>query len=148
MPAGLRPIYAINPIVGVLESYRWMLFPTASWPGALLLIPIAISTILVVTGAIYFQRTEHTLRRRDLSTGMSEPAITVEKLGKRYVIGAGHTDVLAERLQRAATAPVRALRRRRPRGAQPPGNAARHRARAVGAPRRFARDRARARRSA
>jgi lipopolysaccharide transport system ATP-binding protein len=43
---------------------------------------------------------------------MSEPAITVEKLGKRYVIGAGHTDMLSERLQRVATAPVRALRRR------------------------------------
>jgi homopolymeric O-antigen transport system permease protein len=60
VPAALRPIYAINPIVGVLESYRWMLFPTAAWPGALLLISIAISIILVVTGAIYFQRAEHT----------------------------------------------------------------------------------------
>ena len=39
---------------------------------------------------------------------MSEPAISVENLGKRYLIGAGHTDVLAERLQRIATAPLRA----------------------------------------
>ena len=37
-----------------------MLFPTASWPGALLLIPFGISVVLVVTGAMYFQRTEHT----------------------------------------------------------------------------------------
>ena len=60
VPAAVRPIYAINPLVGVLETYRWMLFPTASWPGTLVLIPIAVSVLLVVTGAIYFQRTEHT----------------------------------------------------------------------------------------
>jgi lipopolysaccharide transport system ATP-binding protein len=42
---------------------------------------------------------------------MSEPVISVERLGKRYRIGAGHTDVLAERLQRIVTAPFRALRR-------------------------------------
>jgi lipopolysaccharide transport system permease protein len=60
VPADLRPIYALNPVVGVLEAYRWMLFPSAAWPGALLLIPIAVSAILVVSGAIYFTRTEHT----------------------------------------------------------------------------------------
>lgn len=42
---------------------------------------------------------------------MNQPAIRVEKLGKRYQLGQGHTDVLAERLQRAITSP---LRRRRP----------------------------------
>ena len=60
VPAGLRAVYAINPLVGVLETYRWMLFPGATWPGAIVLIPIAMSILLVVTGAIYFQRTEHT----------------------------------------------------------------------------------------
>jgi lipopolysaccharide transport system ATP-binding protein len=42
---------------------------------------------------------------------MDEPAISVEKVGKRYQIGQGHTDVLAERLQRMVTSPLR-LRRR------------------------------------
>jgi lipopolysaccharide transport system permease protein len=60
VPAGLRAVYSINPLVGVLETYRWMLFPSATWPGAIVLIPIAMSILLVVTGAIYFQRTEHT----------------------------------------------------------------------------------------
>jgi len=60
VPAALRPIYAINPLVGVLEVYRWMLFPTAAWPGPLLLISIAIGLLLLVSGAMYFQRTEHT----------------------------------------------------------------------------------------
>lgn len=60
VPAAVRPIYAINPMVGVLETYRWMLFPTASWPGTLVLIPIGVSILLVATGALYFQKTEHT----------------------------------------------------------------------------------------
>ncbi len=41
---------------------------------------------------------------------MGEPAISVEQLGKRYRIGAGHTDLLSERLQRVLGAPARALR--------------------------------------
>ena len=56
----MRPIYAINPMVGVLETYRWMLFPTASWPGTLVLIPIGAGVVLLMTGALYFQETEHT----------------------------------------------------------------------------------------
>jgi lipopolysaccharide transport system ATP-binding protein len=40
---------------------------------------------------------------------MSEPVISVEKVGKRYRIGQGHTDVLAERLQRIVTSPLRGL---------------------------------------
>ena len=55
---------------------------------------------------------------------MSEPAITVENLGKRYLIGAGHSDLLSERLQRVATAPARALRRRRDRRAESHDDAA------------------------
>ena len=47
---------------------------------------------------------------------MSEPAITVENLGKRYLIGAGHADLLSERLQRARDrARTRAAPSRRPR---------------------------------
>jgi lipopolysaccharide transport system permease protein len=58
VPHGVRAIYSINPLVGVLETYRWMLFPTAGWPGAIVIIPIVASLILLVTGAAYFQRAE------------------------------------------------------------------------------------------
>jgi lipopolysaccharide transport system permease protein len=60
VPVYLHAYYAINPIVGVLETYRWMLFPTAPWPGAIVFVSIGMSILLVVTGAFYFQRTEHT----------------------------------------------------------------------------------------
>ncbi len=41
---------------------------------------------------------------------MGEPVIRVERLGKRYRLGADHSDVLAERLQRLVMAPLRARR--------------------------------------
>jgi lipopolysaccharide transport system permease protein len=58
VPHDVRAIYALNPMVGVLEAYRWMLFPGASWPGAIVLISIAVSMALLVSGALYFQRAE------------------------------------------------------------------------------------------
>jgi lipopolysaccharide transport system permease protein len=60
VPENVQPLYAINPLVGVLEAYRWMLFPSAGWPGAIILIPVAASIVLLVTGAAYFQRAERT----------------------------------------------------------------------------------------
>ena len=58
VPDSVQWIYALNPMVGVLEAYRWMLFPQADWPGALILIPLATAVILLVTGAWYFARAE------------------------------------------------------------------------------------------
>jgi lipopolysaccharide transport system permease protein len=60
VPHAVRAIYAINPMVGVLEAYRWMLFPSAAWPGAIVLIPIVESALLLVSGAAYFHRAEST----------------------------------------------------------------------------------------
>lgn len=58
VPHNVQAIYAINPLVGVFEAYRWMLFPTAHWPGAIILIPLGACVVLLVSGAAYFQRSE------------------------------------------------------------------------------------------
>jgi lipopolysaccharide transport system permease protein len=60
VPESVQPFYAINPLVGVLETFRWMLFPDADWPGVLILIPLATAAILLVTGAWFFARSERT----------------------------------------------------------------------------------------
>ena len=60
MPQSVQPLYAINPLVGVFETYRWMLFPSAGWPGAIILIPVAASVLLLVTGAAYYKHAERT----------------------------------------------------------------------------------------
>lgn len=58
VPDHLQAVYAINPVVGVMEVYRWMLLgtPFPDWP--IVVIPLAVSTLLVITGAFYFQRAE------------------------------------------------------------------------------------------
>jgi lipopolysaccharide transport system permease protein len=58
IPDAVRPIYALNPMVGILETYRWMLFPGAPGPGWLVIIPAVAAPLLLISGAWYFQRAE------------------------------------------------------------------------------------------
>ncbi len=57
VPSHLQPLYALNPMVGPLELFRWVLFDTP-WPGAVLAIPLTVTLLLAVTGLLYFQRAE------------------------------------------------------------------------------------------
>jgi lipopolysaccharide transport system permease protein len=58
IPAAVKPFYALNPTVGVLEGYRWTLFSGYDFPGAVLLIPLAASIVLLISGLLYFERME------------------------------------------------------------------------------------------
>jgi lipopolysaccharide transport system permease protein len=57
VPERFQTVYAINPLVGVLEGFRWALLGTEP-PGALLLIPLVAGIALVVTGLFVFSRSE------------------------------------------------------------------------------------------
>jgi lipopolysaccharide transport system permease protein len=57
VPESAQPFYALNPMVGVVEGFRWSVLGT-DFPGAMLLIPVVISVVLTITGALYFQRAE------------------------------------------------------------------------------------------
>jgi ABC-type polysaccharide/polyol phosphate export permease len=48
----------LNPLVGILETYRWLLFQGAPDPGLLILVPLVAAPLLLVSGAWYFQRAE------------------------------------------------------------------------------------------
>jgi lipopolysaccharide transport system permease protein len=58
VPDHLQPLYALNPMVGVLELYRWVLFGEA-WPGTLVLIPVVMSVLMIIGGVVYFKRAEN-----------------------------------------------------------------------------------------
>jgi lipopolysaccharide transport system permease protein len=58
VPENLQPLYALNPAVGVIEIYRWMLFGEMSAPAWIVLIPVTASVSLLVTGALWFSRAE------------------------------------------------------------------------------------------
>jgi lipopolysaccharide transport system permease protein len=57
VPESVQPLFALNPMVGVIEGFRWSVLGT-DFPGALLLVPVLISVVLIVTGALYFQRAQ------------------------------------------------------------------------------------------
>jgi len=52
-----RTLYGLNPMVGVLEGFRWALLG-ATPPGALLGLSAVAAVVLLVTGALYFRRME------------------------------------------------------------------------------------------
>lgn len=58
VPANLQPLYALNPIVGILELYRWMLFAEAPFPGWLIAVPLVMGPIALMAGSRYFARAE------------------------------------------------------------------------------------------
>lgn len=63
-PSSLIPdewqwLYAINPMVGVIDGVRWALLDTAG-PGPEILVSIAVTLVALVTGLAYFRRTERT----------------------------------------------------------------------------------------
>ena len=58
VPSSLQALYALNPAVGILETYRWLLFSGAPGPGLLVLGPIIAAPLLLISGAWYFQRAE------------------------------------------------------------------------------------------
>ena len=60
VPGNLQTLYAVNPVVGILEAYRWTLFGSTDWPVIALAISVVATVALLVTGAAYFQRAERT----------------------------------------------------------------------------------------
>jgi lipopolysaccharide transport system permease protein len=54
-----RTIYAINPMVGVVEGFRWALLGSAM-PGPMILVSTVAAISLLLSGAFYFRRLERT----------------------------------------------------------------------------------------
>ena len=59
VPEAWRFWYALNPMVGVVDGFRWALVG-GSWPGATVFVSAAVMLCLLVAGAFYFRRTERT----------------------------------------------------------------------------------------
>lgn len=55
-----RAIYGLNPMVGVVEGFRWALLGTDTAPGPMILVSALVSFGLLVSGAFYFKRMERT----------------------------------------------------------------------------------------
>lgn len=55
-----RTLYALNPMVGVLEGFRWALLRTQFRPGATILASSLAALLILIGGAFYFRRMEKT----------------------------------------------------------------------------------------
>ncbi|NOU11856.1 MAG: ABC transporter permease [Nitrospira sp.] len=55
-----RTFYSINPMVGVVEGFRWALLGTETAPGPMLIVSSLAALALLVGGAFYFRRLEKT----------------------------------------------------------------------------------------
>ena len=55
-----RTVFAVNPMVGVVEGFRWALLGAQTAPGPAVAVSSAVAVTLLVTGAYYFRRMERT----------------------------------------------------------------------------------------
>jgi lipopolysaccharide transport system permease protein len=53
-------LYALNPLTGVVEGFRWSLLGIHSLPWQLVAVSAGIAVILLITGLIYFRNMERT----------------------------------------------------------------------------------------
>lgn len=60
VPEQWQLVYALNPMVGVVEAFRWALLGTETAPGPMLAVSTGISLFLLVTGMYFFRRMERT----------------------------------------------------------------------------------------
>jgi len=54
-------LYAFNPMVGVIEGFRWSILGTGSGPGLTTLASVATTTVLLVVGAFYLRRVDESM---------------------------------------------------------------------------------------
>jgi lipopolysaccharide transport system permease protein len=60
LPERWRVVYALNPMVGVVEGFRWALLGTDTAPGPMVAVSTGVAVVLLVSGALYFRRMERT----------------------------------------------------------------------------------------
>ena len=83
VPQELRAIFALNPMTGVIEAFRWATVG-GGHPDATILVSAAATLVILVGGLALLPACRAKLRRHDL---MTEIAISAEGLGKRYHLG-------------------------------------------------------------
>jgi lipopolysaccharide transport system permease protein len=55
-----RTVYGINPMVGVVEGFRWALVGADTAPGAIVLVSALAALAILISGGYYFRRMEKT----------------------------------------------------------------------------------------
>ncbi|WP_233148145.1 ABC transporter permease [Rhodopirellula sp. MGV] len=60
VPDAYRTIYGLNPMVGVIEGFRWSLFGTVSPDWGMIALSFCSTALVLISGLFYFRRVEST----------------------------------------------------------------------------------------
>jgi lipopolysaccharide transport system permease protein len=60
LPEPWRTLYGLNPMVGVVEGFRWALLGTRTAPGPMIIVSSLAALGILIGGAFYFRRMEKT----------------------------------------------------------------------------------------
>lgn len=60
LPGPWRILYGVNPMVGVVEGFRWALLGTDTSPGPIIMVSTLVALMLLVGGLFFFRRMEKT----------------------------------------------------------------------------------------
>ena len=55
-----RTLYGINPMVGVVEGFRWALLGTDTQPGPIVIVSALVAVLIFISGLVYFRKMELT----------------------------------------------------------------------------------------
>jgi len=58
VPEKWQAIYAINPMAGVVDGFRWALMGTGQPPGLMTLVSSLVAVVLLISGMFFFRRME------------------------------------------------------------------------------------------
>lgn len=64
IPEEWRSIYYLNPVVGIIEGFRWCFLPTKVMPLNAIVTSAIVLAFVTVTGALYFRRVNRVLADR------------------------------------------------------------------------------------
>jgi lipopolysaccharide transport system permease protein len=60
VPGAWRTLYGLNPMVGIIEGFRWSVVGTTTTPGPIVAVSAAVTLLLLLGGLLYFRHTERT----------------------------------------------------------------------------------------
>ena len=60
VPEQWQTLYALNPMVGVVEGFRWALLGTSTSPGPMVAVSSIVAILMLISGMFYFRRMERT----------------------------------------------------------------------------------------
>ena len=60
IPHKWQPLYALNPMVGVINGFRWAILGTGLLPRNTILLSLVVAIVILISGAFYFRRMEKT----------------------------------------------------------------------------------------